>query len=654
MTDHSQNSKEPKDHESEPQVDVGPSEVGASDASDVDAGALASDGRDTADPELEKSGSGMLGAENKAAAGSDARGTGEADQDVVDDFESPAVLSNPKRLRKSGQRHKLSEADDAPSVDRLAGHDLAENQGAVDGQDVEPRRRAKHVRSSGEPSAGVTRRSPQGAGVSDVGDDVDSSPHHDTRSGTAGDDADAVEVAKTADQSAAKRTGLQNKSAAGSTGTGAGKGSAGSKGAAVGKDAVDKQRAVEDTTGPDTQRDPDGGPSREEAKGTDSSGTDSSGTDSSGTDSSREDSSGTDSSGTDSSGKDASGNGANAASSAGATSTTDDKDTNKSTPPQTGASRSSHETNAPVGPAHWPQNNPKTLQEKAAAARVAAAPPVLPPDGPSPEPATAQPTATAKPTATAQPTSAAERRVVARQRLLAGLRQRPNAVSCIAAVLMVLIGWLATVQAQRTSPDQLENLSQTELIGVLSDLDLRSSQLAAEKARLQQARDQLLGSGDQQAVAREQARKRYEALAILAGTVPATGPGVVVTINDPQGSVRVPDLVNAIQELRDAGAEAMQINDHRVTVSTAFTGTPGQIKAGSSKITHPITIRAIGDAQTLKTALTFRGGMKSTIEKRPGAEVIIETKRSVKVSAVVAGKPSRFASPVSTAPAAGS
>lgn len=646
MTDNSQNSKEPKDHESEPQLEVGPSEAGASDASDVDAGAPASVARDTADPEpessgsgklgAEESGSGTLGAENKAAGGSDARGTGEADQDVVDDLESPAVLSNPKRLRKSGQRHKLSEADDAPSVDGPAGHDFAENQGASDGRDVEPRRRAKHVRSSGEPSAGATRRSPQGTGDSDVGDDIDSSPHHDTRSGTAGDDADAVEVAKTADQSAAKRTGLNNKGTAGSTGTGAGKGSAGSKGAAVSKDAADNHRATEDTTDPDTQRDPDGEPSREEAKSTDSSGIESSGTDSS-----REDSSGIESSGTEDSG-----NGANAASSGGATSTTDDKDTNKSTPPQTGASRSSHETSAPVGPAHWPQNNPKTLQEKAAAARVAAAPPVLPSDGPSPEPATAQPTA--------KPTSAAERRVVARQRLLAGLRQRPNAVSCIAAVLMVLIGWLATVQAQRTSPDQLENLSQTELIGVLSDLDLRSSQLAAEKARLQQARDQLLGSGDQQAVAREQARKRYEALAILAGTVPATGPGVVVTISDPQGSVRVPDLVNAIQELRDAGAEAMQINDHRVTVSTAFTGTPGQIKAGSSKITHPITIRAIGDAQTLKTALTFRGGMKSTIEKRPGAEVIIETKRSVKVSAVVAGKPSRFASPVSTAPAAGS
>lgn len=304
-------------------------------------------------------------------------------------------------------------------------------------------------------------------------------------------------------------------------------------------------------------------------------------------------------------------------------------------------------------PANWPSNEPKTAhavtkgeprKPLGAQHKSRVAPP------PKSSAATSRTSTGAQAGSPSAGKPSRTSRSQARQRILAGLTKRPTAMSCVAALLLMVIAWLATVQTQRNSPDQLENLSQTELIGVLSDLDLRSSQLAAEKARLQQARDQLLGSGDQQAVAREQARKRYEALAILAGTVPATGPGVVVTIQDPQGTVRASDLVNAIQELRDAGAEAMQINDHRITVSTAFVGPAGQIKVGSEKITHPMTIRAIGDAQTLKTALTFRGGMQSTIEKRPGAGVSIETQRDVKVSAVIADKPSRFASPVSTPP----
>lgn len=260
-------------------------------------------------------------------------------------------------------------------------------------------------------------------------------------------------------------------------------------------------------------------------------------------------------------------------------------------------------------------------------------------------------------TGPARPAASTGQRVGARlawQRIGRGLKTAPTAMGSVAAVLLMAVAWVATVQTQRSSPDQLENLSQPELIGVLSDLDLRSSQLAAEKARLQQARDRLLGSGDQQAVAREQARQRYEALAILAGTVPAAGPGVVVTINDPEGTVRAPDLVNAVQELRDAGAEAMQINDSRITVSTAFVGPAGQVRVDGRLLTHPIKLKAIGDGQTLKTALTFRGGMKATVEKRPGASVDIQAVSKVKVTAVIGDRTARFARPVSTPTIGGS
>ena len=48
-----------------------------------------------------------------------------------------------------------------------------------------------------------------------------------------------------------------------------------------------------------------------------------------------------------------------------------------------------------------------------------------------------------------------------------------------------------------------------------------------------------------------------------------------MTIRDPGDDVRVSDILDAIQELRGAGAETMQIDGVRVGVSTAVTGTRG-------------------------------------------------------------------------------
>jgi uncharacterized protein YlxW (UPF0749 family) len=60
-----------------------------------------------------------------------------------------------------------------------------------------------------------------------------------------------------------------------------------------------------------------------------------------------------------------------------------------------------------------------------------------------------------------------------------------------------------------------------------------------------------------------------------------------MTVRDPEGRVRVADLLDAIQELRGAGAETMQIDDVRVGVSTAVTGEPGSCGSTGSRCRAP-------------------------------------------------------------------
>jgi hypothetical protein len=111
----------------------------------------------------------------------------------------------------------------------------------------------------------------------------------------------------------------------------------------------------------------------------------------------------------------------------------------------------------------------------------------------------------------------------------------------------------------------------------------------------------------------------------LAGTLPATGPGIELTINDPQGRVRSAALLDTLEELRDAGAEVIQVGDVRVGVNTYF--------ADGQSLTRPYRLLAIGDPHTLATALNIPGGVLQSL-RNSGADGVVGQQPKVTVQAV--------------------
>ena len=94
------------------------------------------------------------------------------------------------------------------------------------------------------------------------------------------------------------------------------------------------------------------------------------------------------------------------------------------------------------------------------------------------------------------------------------------------------------------------------------------------------------------------ARGRAQEIGILSGTVAAEGAGLVLTVRDPAGEVRVTDIIDTIQELRGAGAETMQIDGVRVGVSTAVTGSPGDLEVDGQPVTAPYEFVVMSEAAT--------------------------------------------------------
>jgi uncharacterized protein YlxW (UPF0749 family) len=201
-------------------------------------------------------------------------------------------------------------------------------------------------------------------------------------------------------------------------------------------------------------------------------------------------------------------------------------------------------------------------------------------------------------------------------------RRRPIRVTALAviAVLTALLGFAIVVQVhQNSSTDNLANLREDDLIGILDDQNARADRLRAQIAELEQTLRRLRDSGDRSAAARQQALQDANALGVLLGTLPATGPGVIVTVTDPGGKLHAEDLLDVVEELRGAGAEAIQFGSVRVSTTTAFTDTgDGHVAVDGTTLEAPYRVQAIGDPKTLDTALNIPGGVAAAIRANGG------------------------------------
>jgi uncharacterized protein YlxW (UPF0749 family) len=224
-------------------------------------------------------------------------------------------------------------------------------------------------------------------------------------------------------------------------------------------------------------------------------------------------------------------------------------------------------------------------------------------------------------------------------------RTRDPLAAALIGVLTLLLGFAFAVQVRTVGDDQeYAGAREEDLVRILDELNAREERLRDQIADQRNALQQLTSSDSQSATALEEARARAEAIGILNGTIAAQGPGLAMTIRDPDEKVRVSDVLDAIQELRGAGAETMQIDGVRVGVSTAITGTPGDLMVDGRPITAPYEFVVIGSPQNMETALNIPGGVVQDLT-RLGASASITQSEQVVVDALRPLDTPQYASP---------
>jgi len=223
---------------------------------------------------------------------------------------------------------------------------------------------------------------------------------------------------------------------------------------------------------------------------------------------------------------------------------------------------------------------------------------------------------------------------------------RPTMVHLLVGLLCVGLGFAVVAQVRQTQDDVLSGMRQDDLVRLLDELTRRNDELTAEQEQLQRDLSDLRSSATSHDAAREAAELRATTRGILAGTLPVHGPGITLSIEDPGQDVSAQVLVTILEELRNAGAEAVSLSGRRLTATSWILDAPGGgVIVDGATVTPPYRWVAIGEPETMAVALNIPGGATAAV-RNAGATPTLSEEDDVQITAVRQVEEAEVARPV--------
>jgi uncharacterized protein YlxW (UPF0749 family) len=171
----------------------------------------------------------------------------------------------------------------------------------------------------------------------------------------------------------------------------------------------------------------------------------------------------------------------------------------------------------------------------------------------------------------------------------------------VVSLIALALGFLVVVQlrSQAVVARTLASQDDTSVALLINDLNRANNQLIQQSAALTQQEASLqqalvAGGTDSKTI-----EKELTLLREVAGEVPVRGPGIEMHID---GSIMDFELQDALNSLRNAGAEAFSLNGNRITSATPIQTRGRVLTVGGKTVNSPFVLLAIGDPDQLFTA----------------------------------------------------
>jgi uncharacterized protein YlxW (UPF0749 family) len=200
------------------------------------------------------------------------------------------------------------------------------------------------------------------------------------------------------------------------------------------------------------------------------------------------------------------------------------------------------------------------------------------------------------------------------------VNKRRNQLSL--AIVAFLLGGLIVVQLRaQEAGNGLDQLTPTELTVLVGNLNTRNDQLRAEIATTAAELATLQASDSRGDTSVGQLQSDLAKVRAWTGLDPVSGPGVRITV---AGGLDAPSVQALVNELRNAGAEAIAVNDIRVEPNSIVSGPIDGLLIGGTKLGDPFQVSAIGNPESLTGSLTRAGGIVAQLAATaPSAQLIV-------------------------------
>ena len=212
------------------------------------------------------------------------------------------------------------------------------------------------------------------------------------------------------------------------------------------------------------------------------------------------------------------------------------------------------------------------------------------------------------------------------------------------AVVALVLGFLVVTQVRsQAGGTGLEDRSAQDLTLLVANLNTRNDQLRGEVADLGSQLDSIGAAQARGDTSAGQLRADLVRIRIWSGVDPADGQGVRVVLRGPATAGVLADLLN---ELRNAGAEAIDVGGVRVVPATIAGGKPGALSVEDTPLADPLEVIAIGNAATMTGTLTRAGGLVAQeLATNPGLGIEVTPADRLQVPATARDLAPRVAKP---------
>ena len=204
-------------------------------------------------------------------------------------------------------------------------------------------------------------------------------------------------------------------------------------------------------------------------------------------------------------------------------------------------------------------------------------------------------------------------------------------------ILCLILTFAITVQLRVSSLSESES-SQTKITDKLKDEIFRLNDENVKLAEKFQNTTSELDDARNQAAQNDSSSKDTSELikkyTIVSGKTDVTGQGIIIKYKPSDNEATadmVKDLRDIVNEIKNAGAEAIEINNQRIVGTTAIEMVKNKIEINDTEVSENFIIKAIGDSNLMYSGLIRPGGTIENI-RESGVSIEINSENTIKIN----------------------